>query len=94
MATVHSRYNINYNNIYSDSNGPRLRRRRGADSSQEVANDSYENEKRQLGHKNSLSRRYSMIEDSDNNSDNSKLSKNNSSSYYTTINIRLNLLSL
>jgi len=89
MATVHSRYNINYNNIYSDSNGPRLRRRRGADSSQEVANDSYENEKRQPGHKNSLSRRYSMIEDSDNsynNSDNSKLSKNNSSSYYTTIN--------
>ena len=89
MATVHSRYNINYNNIYSDSNGPRLRRRRGADSSQEVANDSYETEKRQPGHKNSLSRRYSMIEDSDNNynnADNSKLSKNNSSSYYTTIN--------
>ena len=81
MATVHSRYNINYNNIYSDSNN----KIRG----KEVSNVSYENEKRQPGHKNSLSRRYSMIEDSDysyNNSGNSsKLSKNNSSHYTTTI---------
>jgi len=85
MATVHSRYNINYNNIYSDSNKIRSR---GADSGQVVTNVSYENEKRQPGHKNSLSRRYSMIEDSDysyNNAGNSsKLSKNNSSSHYTT----------
>ena len=87
MATLHSRYNINYDNIYSDSSKTRSR---GADTSgQAVTNVSYENEKRQPGHKNSLSRRYSMIEDSDysyNNSVNSsKLSKNNSSGHYTTI---------
>ena len=78
MASIHSRYNHNYYSIYSD-NSPSKRHQ--ADCPQ-IVNVSYENERRPQfsHHKNSLSRRYSMIEDSDYSyTSTDKTNKNNSS---------------
>jgi len=98
MATIHSRYNHNYHNIYTDSQPGhnnhthhqpvtsrqvKFRQVQPSDCPQQpqIVNVRYENEKRSSSHshKNSLSRRYSMIEDPDYQYTNSKSNKNFSS---------------
>ena len=94
MATINSRYNHNYHNIYSDNHSDHSRQSKYRQQQQQqqqhqsdcphVVNVRYENEKHRPSFnnpKNSLSRRYSMIEEPDYHSGSTNTKSNKNSNY-------------